>query len=254
MLQSIFLGRNNADEPTPPETGIICDFDASAVDKCLNPFNDPCLLDDPVKTWISNNEPVNAIQPTFSKQPIFGFDGQINKNYVNFPGSEFMLIFDSKTLFNQNDMSIYIVSAILNPYSSDTLFTTCSDYYWTDGVNISTGFSGQHISTAFGETIEDDNGNGFQRQIRSVRIKRSEQPFKHDTRVNNRFVRPGTIGGQAFDTSRDALIGASWNSSGSGQTFFFDGWLYKLIIFNKYHTDAEQDAQIDQLNQIYNCY
>ena len=117
MLQSIFLGRNNADEPTPPETGIICDFDASAVDKCLNPFNDPCLLDDPVKTWISNNEPVNAIQPTFSKQPIFGFDGQINKNYVNFPGSEFMLIFDSKTLFNQNDMSIYIVSAILNPYS-----------------------------------------------------------------------------------------------------------------------------------------
>lgn len=254
MLQSIFLGRTNDDEPTPPGTGIICDFDASAVDKCLNPFNDPCLLDDPVKTWISNNEPVSASQTRFSDQPVFGFDEFINKNFVNFPGSEFMTIDDSKSLFNKNDLSIYIVCAIVTPYSSDTIFTTCSDYYWTDGVNISTGFGGEHDTTAFGESIENTNGTTFGRQIRSMRIKRSEQPFQHNNRVNNRTTNSGSIGGFPFDTSRDALIGASWNSSGSDQTFFFDGYLYKMLIFDGYHSDAEQDAQIDELNQIYNCY
>lgn len=254
MLQSIFLGRNDQQQPPTPGGDIICDFDASENGKCLNPLNNQCVVNDTVKNWISNNEPVFASQTSFSDQPVFGIDEQINKNYVNFPGSEFMTINDSKTLFNKNDLSIYIVCSIVVPYSSDTIFTTCSNYYWTDGVNISTGFSSEHDTTAFGGTIENENGLRLDRQIRSMRIKRSEQPFSHNNRVNNRLQKTGSIGSNNFNTTRDALIGASWNSSGSNQTFFFDGFLYKLLIFDVYHSDAEQDAKINELNQIYNCY
>lgn len=251
----LFLNRTELSDV--PTTNILLD---------LNPgyrvFSDngltQCSNNQAVYRWndySTNNS--NFIQTSSSARPIFKTGGLDSKPYVHFTGTDWMAS-ELTSLFMQDDLTIFLVAVVnssFDPY--DTLVCRTSDYNWSDGWNLYTNASQDHVTMVrdyhYYEIINTQGAHTVQ-QIRSFRFKRSAGTQYNKNRVNNGTDNNGTTTNVNNTTVHKTMIGGTWDSAGTNATFMSDLHLYRLLIYNTYFDDATYLSVLNSLNNIYTVY
>ena len=180
--------------------------------------------------------------------------------YVDFPGLEFMEVLSSTTSFQQNQITFYCVIDFQGtPGSFDTLFHKGTDYYWDDGWRVGTGTSNQWEGWVNDEVYEASNTNSSNaREAKAIRFdvdntgtKIIQSIVKNPSTEAVTYTTGTTPIGNNDAPSKNALLGASWDSAGTDGTFFIDGHVFRVLIYDTYHDDSTAEAILDFLHKKY---
>jgi len=219
-------------------------------------------------TLCSNNQAVyrwndmsinnsNFIQTFLSKRPLFKTGGLDSKPYVHFTGTDW-LGSELTSLFMQDDLTFFIVmvaNSSSDPY--DTILCRAQDLNWTDGWNIYSNASQDHVTMIRDfhyYAITNAQGVTDVQQIRSFRFKRSAGTQYNKNRVNNGTDSIGTTTNVNNTVVHKTMLGGSWDSPGTDATFMSDFYLYRLLIYNTYFDDATYLSVLNSLNNVYTTY
>ena len=255
----------NSGTPTPyipPVGNLVSDFNP-ALDAFSDAGSTLCVDGDGVYEWHDQQTTAYFEQTTGSRQPTWRdgvtTPGSNGKAFVDFDGSNDRgIVENSSTLWQDDDLSIYIVQDVTSTGSGDIILGKHTDYYYDDGWTIAMASANTrtYVGTGcFADCNETTGTNGtLNADIRAVRFKSSAVTYQHNQKVNLTAEEAGSVdsfsGG--FDTpTKDAIMGASYDSGGAPGSFNYDGKIYRILIYNTYHSDIVRDAIITGLSTIY---
>jgi hypothetical protein len=156
--------------------------------------------------------------------------------------------------YKQQDLTIYFVGTVMNPGTFDHIFHKGLDRFLDNGWGLKTNGSGGHqiwvnnstnyIAQAFTSTPS--------MAVRSGRFKLSATPRYINARIDTFADGVGTPATLTNAPTKDACLGAGWYDSGTTTaTYFYEGHMYRLLIYAGYHDDATYAATIATLRAHY---
>ena len=191
----------------------------------------------------------NTAQATVSKQPLrYGYDGQNDKAYFSFDGTNDVLTSDSNSPI-ENDFTIFEVSKI------DTEDNNIFGYYNAGAfISIGTNSSGQFITTVGDGSVElTKNTTVDIRAINHIGILK-----KHNKRINleyydslNSITETHEDSGFEHDLEYNQ---ATFDVGSYRGTNYMNGQLQEVIIYNRALSDAEIADVRGYLNLKYKIY
>ena len=162
-----------------------------------------------------------------------------------------------------DDCTFYVVSNLDSQASSfSTLLNKDNDWDWDNGWRI--GFDSQEDlitnvggSTAFGgdNELENTQTTTSSAQVYTLRFKASATPYEnrnYSSYLGGNEETGTSVGFNVKNTaSRQIVLGASWNSSGNGTSFEWDGRIFRILGYSEYHDDTTHNSIISELETIY---
>jgi hypothetical protein len=226
-----------------PTSGLITDFDAAS--GCYQDAGTTlCTNNTLVQEWHAGgySSSDTAVQTTSTDRPTwFSADGN-GDPYVHFPGLEHMELTSSSSLYRDDDLTIYLVKDNLGaPGSFDTIFCKTQtfdwDFGWMIGVDGTDAFRSSINEWSAGQILNSDAGSG--KEVCNFRFKTSAGTQYNKSRVNTFADRTGTTYTANDAPLKNALFGASWDAPGTGPTARYEGYVYRLLIYDNYHDDTQ---------------
>jgi len=232
--------------PTPTS-----DFDPAFgcySDAGITPSTDNTLL----YQWDDNGTLGNTGEQTSSsRRPLWRADGgalRNNKPYVDFVSLDYMQIIDSSFDYRDSAMTFYLVVDDADG-NYNTMLMKGSDWNWDDGFIIYGDSSNNFVTSVnewtAGRITNTDGSSGY--EVRAFRFNQSFSDPQNNNRVNTNADDTGTTYSSVDTPIKNALIGASWDSSGTGPTLYADVKMYRMLIYNEYHDDTKYGEIIDYL-------
>jgi hypothetical protein len=219
-----------------------------------------------VEQWVDKSN--NLIASGSTGKPTYNTSGTgfSKKPYLDFDGTDNFLEVIGPSLYKDKDISFYVVSEIDSASLYDVIFQKGPDWNWEEGWVVSLDGAGRLYSTVgdwpTNEVVES-SGNLNKLEVRAMRFRTSTPS---GTRVINTGVRRNdghpkssgaytqlTLSGQDINdaTNKNALIGAGYDGSGNPTTYFLDGKIYRLLVYNTYHDDVTYNNTIRTLLNTY---
>lgn len=204
--------------------------------------------------WTDQKGSLVAEQSNVGDQPIWMEGGGVNGRvypFVDFPGLEFMEVLNSNTSFTQDALTVYTVLDLQGtPGQFDTLFHKGTNQGWDDGWRVGTNNSNNFKAFVIDEAYDASNTNAT--NAREVKVMR----FDLNTPIiqtidQTKTTTSATPIGINNTPNKNALLGASWNITGTGATFLIDGYLFRFLIYDTYHSDSDMELMIDFLKKKY---
>lgn len=234
---------------------LIADWDPAL--GCVDGENATSTNETGLYRWTDQEGSLVAEQGSSGDQPIWMAGGGVNGRvypFVDFPGLEFMEVLSSTNSFKQDQLTMYAVLDLQGtPGTYDTLFHKGSDYYWDDGWRIGTGTSSEWEGWVIDEAYEARNTNSTNnREVKVVRFDIDATGTKIIEAIDQgkTYVSTTPVGTNNAPT-KNALLGASWDISGTNGTFFIDGYLFRFLIYDTYHSNTDVELMIDFLKKKY---
>jgi len=233
-------------------TDLIADWDPAL--GCVDGEGETSTNETGIYQWTDQEGSLVAEQGSSGDQPIWMAGGNTNGTvypFVDFPGLEFMEVLNSNTSFTQDALTVYAVLDLQGtPGTYDTLFHRGSDNYWDNGWRVGTDGSNNWEAFVIDEAYEASNTNAT--NAREVKVMR----FNLNTPIiqtidQTKTTATATPSGSNNTPNKNALLGASWNSSGTDGTFFIDGYLFRFLIYDAYHSDSDMGLMVDFLKKKY---
>jgi len=204
--------------------------------------------------WTDQEGSLIAEQESAGDQPIWMAGGNTNGAlypFVDFPGLEFMEVLNSGTRFTQDALTVYAVLDLQGtPGNYDTLFHKGSDNSWDNGWRVGTDSSNNWKAFVVDEAYEASNTNATNaREVKVMRFNLGDSVI--ETIDQTKTATDSPVTGNNNTPNKNALLGASWNNSGTDATFFIDGYLFRFLIYDTYHNDVDVGLMIDFLKKKY---
>ncbi len=187
-----------------------------------------------------------------------------NKPYILFfEHNMISTTFNGSQCLRSGDCTFYVVANLDSMASSfSTLLNKDNDWDWDNGFRIGFDTSEDLItnvggSTAFGgdNELENTQTTATSAQVYTLRFRSSTTPYEnrnYSSYLGGNEETGTTVGFNVKNTaSRQIVLGASWNSSGTGTSFEVDLRLFRLLGYAEYHDDATHTAIINELKTIY---
>ena len=239
----------------PPQTNLVSDFNAA-----IGVFTDAGVTTatngDNIQEWHDQSSlGLIAEQTSNPRKPTWFASDAAGNPYVDFPGLDYMTIL-STTSYRDSDLTFYIVSDVVSPAAFDTILNKSTDSNWDDGWWIGMN-STPNMRTSVNQYPDNEITSSYSIAGKGpyyMQFKTSA-PTKEIAIGDSSGTRQTLALAPGFDTNdaplKDTLLGASWNSSGSGPTLYYDGYIYRILIYNTYHDVATVNAIMTQLNLLY---
>jgi hypothetical protein len=195
-----------------------------------------------------------ARQTSISDKPTYLSGATINKACVEFDGTNTWLeVIGSEALYGDADITIYIVLEIDTATNYDTIFQKGEDWNWDSGWLVSMDGAARSSATIFEWSQNEFThtaGSTGTVEVRSMRFRTSSAPKISNLSVDGDPDTEITLNA-SHETNdapnHNAIIGASWNSTGTDHYYELDGKIYRILIYNVYHDDTTYANNISSL-------
>jgi len=195
-----------------------------------------------------------ATQTLAGDRPTYNTGGSKGFPYVFFTGLEWMRMTGTSAEYKQQDITIYFVGTVMNPGVYDHIFHKGLDRYLDNGWGLQLNGSGYHEMWANneGSYVATSPTALSTIAVRAGRFKLSAAPRYINARMNASADGTAVAPNLTNAPSKDACLGAGWYDAGTTTaTYFYQGHMYRLLIYSGYHDDTTYAATIATLRATY---
>jgi hypothetical protein len=220
-----------------------------------------------VQEWLDQVSGITAEQTTTSDKPTYyTTGGLISKPFVDFDGTDDWLeVLASNTLYTDQDITFYVVTEVDTSDQYETHFHRGENWDWETGWVVSMDDASGGMSATVGDWSNNEvtntggsagNGQLNNLEVRSMRFQTSVSSGSRviNIRVSDNSAGIGSDNGVTLTgddindaPNKNAVIGASYNGTGTDVQANLDGRIYRLLIYNTYHDNDTYNNTIQAL-------